>query len=327
MGIDNAHKLIVNCLPLTSDERAAFTRAARNVPQEFVGDEARRGDMSWKAVVSDDLKASATAIVGNIPVETCADYPRLEWLQTWSAGVDAYRRAGITRRGIMLTNASGAYGQSVSEHMFAMMWSLMRNIPQYARNQMKDAWIDEGIALSPSGKTALIIGTGDIGSHFATLCKAVGMTTFGIRRNASKPADGIDDMHGFDDLDMLLPKADVVAMCVPSAPETHNMLDSRRIMMLKNDAVVINAGRGDAIDLGALCAALREGRLHGAGLDVTDPEPLPSGHPLWNEPRCLITPHVAGGNHIAQTPERIIGIALANVRAYAAGQQLMNLVG
>lgn len=227
----------------------------------------------------------------------------------------------------MLTNASGAYGQSVSEHMFAMMWSLMRNIPQYARNQMKDAWIDEGIALSPSGKTALIIGTGDIGSHFATLCKAVGMTTFGIRRNASKPADGIDDMHGFDDLDMLLPKADVVAMCVPSAPETHNMLDSRRIMMLKNDAVVINAGRGDAIDLGALCAALREGRLHGAGLDVTDPEPLPSGHPLWNEPRCLITPHVAGGNHIAQTPERIIGIALANVRAYAAGQQLMNLVG
>ena len=102
MGIWNDRKLIVNCLPLTESERAQFTRAAKGMPQEFVGDPAQRGSMNWTAEIPDELKAYATAVIGNITPETCAQCPRLEWLQTWSAGVDKYQRPGILQSGSML---------------------------------------------------------------------------------------------------------------------------------------------------------------------------------------------------------------------------------
>ena len=173
-------------------------------------------------------------------------------------------------------------------------------------------------------KTALIIGTGDIGSHFARLCKSVGMSTIGIRRNPTVEAPGIDHMVGFESLDDVLQYADVIAMCMPSTPSTHHLLNAERIAKLKTDAIVINAGRGDAIDTQALADALANGMIRGAGLDVTEPEPLPAASPLWSEPKCLITPHVAGGNHLESTERRIIAIALGNVRCYANGQSLDN---
>ena len=324
MGIENNHKLIVNCLPLTESEKAQFTRAARGVPQEFVGDSTQRGSMNWSARIPKEFRASVTAIIGNVPPEECSQCPRLEWLQTWSAGVDKYQRPDVLQPGSMLTNASGAYGQSVSEHMFAMMWALMKNLHVYAGNQANADWTDAGRALSPSGMTALVIGTGDIGSHFARLCKSVGMEIIGVRRNPSVEAEGIDHTIGFESLEQALPYADVVAMSVPSTPATHHLLNADRLALLKPEALVLNAGRGDAIDSEALAAALAGNELRGAGLDVTEPEPLPADSPLWHEPRCLITPHVAGGNHLEVTERRIIAIVLGNVRCYANGQSLDN---
>lgn len=224
----------------------------------------------------------------------------------------------------MLTNATGAYGQSVSEHMFAMMWAIMKNLHIYAASNPNAMWQDAGRAISPNGKTALIIGTGDIGSHFARLCKNVGMTTIGIRRNLAVEAPGIDHMVGFDSLDDVLQYADVIAMCVPSTPTTRHLLDAKRISKLQNDAIIINAGRGDTINSQALAEALADGAIRGAGIDVTEPEPLPEESPLWSEPRCLVTPHVAGGNHLESTECRVIAIALGNVRCYANGQSLDN---
>ena len=226
----------------------------------------------------------------------------------------------------MVTNASGAYGQSVSEHMFATMWALMKNLNRYASNQRDHQWQDEGPVLSPEGGIALIIGVGDIGSHFAQLAQSVGMRTFGVRRHADVPAKGIEKMYGFERLETLLPLTDVVAMAVPRSPQTHHLLNADRLGRLKSTAIVINAGRGDAIDPEALADALHNGRLHGAGLDVTEPEPLPAESPLWDEPHCLITPHVAGGNHLEKTSEHIIRIALTNVSRYAKQQELLNLV-
>ncbi|MBT1172426.1 D-2-hydroxyacid dehydrogenase [Bifidobacterium sp. MA2] len=323
--IDN--RLIVNCLPLTDDERRDFISAVDGTDAriEFVGNPMERGTMSWHARVPAELRSRATAVIGNIPPDECAQYPHLEWLQTWSAGVDRYVAPGVLGDGVRVTNASGAYGQTVSEHLFAMMWSLMRNIPMYARQQSEHRWHDLGRALSPAGATVLVVGTGDIGSHFATLCKAVGARTVGVRRDPSKPADGIDEMHGFDDLDALLPTADVVALVVPAAPDTHHLIDGRRLQMMKSTAVLLNAGRGTAVDPIALARALSEDQLHGAGLDVTEPEPLPADSPLWDEPHCLITPHVAGGNHLEVTERRIVAIALENTRRYAAGEPLINV--
>lgn len=324
MGIGNEHKLIVNCLPLTDTERAQFTRAAKDTPQEFVGDPTQRGNMTWTAEIPDDLKTKATAIIGNLPPEQCAQCPRLEWLQTWSAGVDKYQQPGILQPGSMLTNATGAYGQSVSEHMYAMMWAIMKNLHIYAANNPQATWHDAGRTISPEGKTALIIGTGDIGSHFARLCKNTGMNTIGIRRNTTINTPGIDHMVGIETLDNVLQYADIIAMSVPSTPATHHLLSTERLAKLKPDAIIINAGRGDAIDNQALAETLANGKIRGAGLDVTEPEPLPAESPLWKEPRCLITPHVAGGNHLEDTEQRIISIALGNVRCYANGQSLDN---
>ncbi|NEG88463.1 D-2-hydroxyacid dehydrogenase [Bifidobacterium aerophilum] len=320
------NRMIINCLPLTDEERRAFRDATdgTDVRQEFTGVAAQRGMMGWKAVVPESLRESATAVIGNISPADCAHYPNLEWLQTWSAGVDPYLAPGVLGERTQVTNATGAYGQSVAEHLFAMMWSLMKNIPMYARQQNDNRWHDLGRALSPAGATVLVIGTGDIGSHFATLCKAVGAHTLGVRRDPSRPADGLDEMHGFDELDALLPDADVVAMAVPASPDTHHLIDGRRLTLMKSTAVLLNAGRGTAIDPRALARALAEDQLHGAGLDVTEPEPLPADSPLWKEPHCLITPHVAGGNHLAVTERRIIAIALDNVRRYAHGEPLAN---
>lgn len=319
-------KMIVNCLPLTDVEKQTFRDAiaGTDTKQEFVGIPAQRGMMGWKASVPDELRATATAVIGNIPPTDCVQYPQLDWLQTWSAGVDPYLKPGVLNDHVQVTNATGAYGQTVAEHLFAMMWSLMKNIPMYARQQSEARWHDLGTALTPVGATVLIIGTGDIGSHFATLCKAVGAHTIGVRRNATQPANGIDDMHGFDELDSLLPTADVVAMAVPASPDTTHLIDGRRLMLMKSTAVLLNAGRGSAIDPIALTRALSEDQLHGAGLDVTEPEPLPADSPLWHEPHCLITPHVAGGNHLASTEQRIIAIALDNVRRYAHDEPLAN---
>lgn len=233
MGIWNDRKLIVNCLPLTESERAQFIRAAKDIPQEFVGDSTQRGSMSWTAAVPEELKAKATAVIGNIAPEECAQCPKLEWLQTWSAGVDKYQRPGILQPGSMLTNATGAYGQSVSEHMFAMMWAIMKNLHIYAAGNANAIWHDAGRAISPNGKTALVIGTGDIGSHFARLCKNVGMTTIGIRRNPAVEAPGVDHMVGFDSLDDVLQYADVIAMCVPSTPQ-HATCSIRNASHLSN---------------------------------------------------------------------------------------------
>ena len=148
-------------------------RAAKSVPQEFVGDPAQRGNMAWTAIIPEELKAQVTAIVGNVDPGTCRQCPKLEWLQTWSAGVDKYQRLGILQPGFMLTNATGAYGQSVSEYMSAMMWAIMKNLHICAASNTNATWQDAGRAITPDGKTALMIGTGDIGSHFARLCKAL----------------------------------------------------------------------------------------------------------------------------------------------------------
>lgn len=315
---------IVNCLPLNEEERQRFILAAGDVRQEFVGDGSSREGMNWKASIPENLRESASAIIGNVPVEQIRDCTSLEWLQTFSAGVDAYLKEGVLAPGVKVSSASGAYGLAVSEHLFAMMMALMKNLPSYRDLQREHQWSPLGRVQSPDGATVLVLGTGDIGAHFARLCKACGAHTVGVRRDAGKQVEGIDEMHAFEELDTLLGAADVIALALPSTPETRHIIDESRLRLMKSDAMVINAGRGDAIDCDALATALHEQRISSAGLDVTDPEPLPAEHTLWNESRCLITPHVAGGTHLKQTADRIIDIALENVRRYVRGEDLLN---
>ncbi|WEV52133.1 D-2-hydroxyacid dehydrogenase [Bifidobacterium sp. ESL0704] len=320
----NQGKLIVNCIPVDEKDRQRFIEAAGDVPIEFYGDPEHYGDMKVKAQIPEELRGRATAVLGNFDPAIADQFTSLEWLQTWSAGVDAYIKPGLLPESVKITSATGAYGQSVGEHMIAMMWALMKNFTRYMRDQTEHQWKDEGTVLTPNGATALVIGTGDIGSHFAGLAKGAGMHTLGVRRSADKPVDGVDEMHGFDELDSLLPQADVVALSLPRAADTHHLLDARRIGLLKKDAIVINGGRGDAIDDDALADALSRNAIRGAGLDVFETEPLPPTHPLWDQPQCLITPHIAGGSHLASNDAHIVDIAVANVRRYVNGEPLQD---
>lgn len=314
---------ILNFLPLTENERDKFAAATPNAvhlfrPVDSMLPKARTG--------TDEDYARATVILGCAPPEQVANAPRLKWLQTWSAGVDPYLQQGVLPESAMLTSAVGAYGQAVSEHMFATLLSLYKRLHLYRNFQREHRWEELGEVKTLVNATVLIAGTGDIGSAFARLVKAMGAQTVGLRRDASKCAEGIDEMYPLSMLDDWLPKADVVALILPHAPETTGLMDACRIATMKADAVLLNGGRGTAVDNTALAQAMARGHLWGAGLDVTTPEPLPADHPLWTVPNCIITPHVAGGEHLAATRERIVSIALDNLHHYLAGGPLKNRI-
>lgn len=302
---------IINALVLTPEQRQQFLDAAPGVPQLFLRD---------AAITPADLEG-ATVMLGNPAVDVVQRGGHsLRWLHTRSAGADQYLAPGVLPQGAVLSSSVGAYGISVSEHLFAMLLSIMKRLPEYRDNQAQAVWQRVGTARTLHGARVLIGGAGDIGSSLAVLCKAMGAETVGIRRNAQKPAPGIDRMYTMADLDRLLPECDVVALVFPRSPETDGLMSYERICRMKPDAILLNGGRGTAVDCDALARALAEGRLYGAGLDVTDPEPLPAHHPLWREPRAVITPHVAGGNSLEITATKIAGIALDNLTRYLAGQ-------
>ena len=306
---------IINALVLSPEQKEAFLAAAPGVEQVFLRD-------------SDNTAADlegATVLLGNPSVAAVREGgTSLRWMHTRSAGADQYMPEGVLPAGAVLSSSVGAYGISVSEHMFAMLMALMKRLPDYRDNQNAEIWKRTGTAKTLRGAKVLIGGAGDIGSSFALLCKAFGAETLGIRRNVNKPAPGIDSMHSMDELDDLLAECDVAALVFPRSPETDGLMSYERIKRMKPDAILINAGRGTAVDCEALAHALSEGHLFGAALDVTDPEPLPAGHPLWKEKRALITPHVAGGNSLEITAVKIAEIALENLRLYLDGQPVKN---
>lgn len=319
-------ELIVNCLPLNEGERARFVQAAGCIRQRFVTDVSVRDHMQWPMGISQSDISDATIIFGNPSAEQISRCHRLRWLQTSSAGVDAYTAPGILPGNAILTSASGAYGQAVSEHMFAMMLALMKDLPFYRDRQAERDWHPGGEVYSPQESAVLVLGTGDIGAHFARLCKGAGAVTYGVRRHADQAVEGFDEIFPFDSLDGLLPKVDVVALALPSTPQTRHIIDADRLALMKKRAILLNVGRGDAVDCRSLASTLEKGGIFGAGLDVTEPEPLPPDHPLWSQPRCLITPHVAGGSHLASNVGKIIAICIDNLRRYRAGQDLRNRV-
>ncbi len=312
---------ILNFLRLTETEREAFRAAAPDAEHLFrpVADQTKDA-----RTASDDELGRATVIIGCPPASEMDKCPNLRWLQTWSAGVAPYLVPGVLPEGCLLTSAVGAYGPAVSEHMLSSVLALMKKLPAYRDNQNEGRWADEGIVKSFDGSTVLLLGTGDIGSHFARMAKALGAHTVGLNRHPEKPVEGMDALHPLADLDLWLGKADVVAMSLPETPETYHLINAHRLELMKPDAILVNAGRGSGVDCMALAQALKKGRLWGAALDVTEPEPLPEGHPLWECKNLLLTPHSAGGDKLDATIRRIAAIALENLRRYLAGEELRN---
>ncbi|MGN0292735.1 MAG: D-2-hydroxyacid dehydrogenase [Lachnospiraceae bacterium] len=268
----------------------------------------------------------ASVIAGNVKPELLAKAEKLEWMQLNSAGYDNYIKGGILKDGVRLTNATGAYGPAVSEHMLAMVLALQKHLHTYAQNMQNHSWSDAGSVTSIDGARTLVLGLGDIGQAFCRKMKALGSHVTGIRRNTSRKPDCVDEIASLDRLDELLPQMDIVAVILPASTENYHLFSEKQFGKMKPGSIFINAGRGSLVDEKALVNALEKGTVGCAGLDVTDPEPLPQDSPLWDRKDVLITPHVAGGFHLQKTLDLIVEIFIDNMARFQQGKELNNLV-
>ncbi|MCR4894071.1 MAG: D-2-hydroxyacid dehydrogenase [Eubacteriales bacterium] len=275
-----------------------------------------------------DFVREAEVILGSPTDAQMKAAVKARWIQISSSGAAQYLDpARGLREDVTLTTNSGAFGQSISEYVLTMVLALYKKLQLYRDNQNECLWKDWGVQETPCGKELLILGAGNIGENVARLFAPFGCRITGFRRNASEPVPGFDRIIGSDGLDDAMRDADIIVGCLPGTPETYKLLSRERLSMLKSSAVVINVGRGSLIDSDALADMLEEGKLAGAGLDVTDPEPLTSDHRLWRCRNCIITPHISGSSfgHLKATELKMYGIFRDNLVRYRDGMPLLNV--
>jgi len=261
--------------------------------------------------------------------EFLAKASNLVWVQAMSAGVDRYIsiKPLVDNDRIVLTNMRAVHGPAIADHAFAMLLTLTRNMRHHAENQSRGEWARDDAgprSAALHGKTMLVVGIGGIGTEIAQRAHGFGMRVIATRRSDAPAPEYVERVGKPADLLMMLPEADVVAICVPLTAETEGLFEARAFGAMKPGAYLINIARGRIVDTDALLAALGSGRLAGACLDVTDPEPLPPDHPLWGQPNAVITPHVAADAE--QTDERRWTLFKENVRRFGAGEPLLNCV-
>ena len=244
-----------------------------------------------------------------------AKLPRLRLIQLLSAGAE--RAIPFVPPGVTLCNARGAHDPAVAEWIMAVILAEVRQLPRFMAAQQAGTW-DFAVSRPLSGQTVLIVGYGSIGEAVEKMLAPFGVTMARIARHARPGVSGLDDLPA------LLPRADIVILLVPVTPATTRLADAGFLGQLRDGALLVNAARGSVVDTGALLAELRSGRLR-AALDVTDPEPLPAGHPLWSAPGLLLTPHVAGAT--TDATQRAMAAVRDQLARYAAGEPLRNVVG
>jgi phosphoglycerate dehydrogenase-like enzyme len=245
--------------------------------------------------------AECEIIFGNIAPEDMAHAKKLKWKHTQYAGVEAYCKPGVATPQLF-TNAAGAYGIAISEHLMTMAMTLQRRMDRYIKNMQNREWKYLGKVQSVYGSLVVVVGLGDIGGCFAERMHALGADIKVITRNErwgfpSYISEACISSNK-EQTDIMLSQADIIALCMPHTSETVNFINAERIKKLKSGVIILNAGRGSAIDEEALADGLESGHIGGAGLDVTTVEPLPSNSRLWDCPNIIITPHVSGGSSL-----------------------------
>jgi D-2-hydroxyacid dehydrogenase (NADP+) len=250
---------------------------------------------------------------------------RLRWIQTGGAGVNGLITDAVCQSPVQITNAR-IHAYPVTEQLFGLLLMLTRQLHRVVLQQQERHWdgdpMRQRLGLLAGG-TMLILGPGTIGERTAEVARAFGMKVIGLRRR-SEPLPYLDETLQETDRDAAFARADVIANILPLTPATHHYLGAAEFARMKPSALVLNVGRGATIDTEALMAALREGRIAGAGLDVTDPEPLPPEHPLWVMENVIIAPHY-GGSHPGYE-QHVADVFLENLRRYVAGEPLTSVV-
>ena len=264
---------------------------------------------------NDAERTEFLVVLQNSPFTALFDaMPRLQVVQTVSAGIDYL--TGLVPQGVTLCDGRGIHGGAVAEWVMTAILSSLREFPGFLRAQEHREWTQH-VTGELSGKRVLIVGAGDLGDHTARRVAAFEAEPVLVARHAR------DGVFGTDRLPELLPTADVVVLVVPETDETHHMVDQEFLACMRDGALLVNAARGPVVVTEALLAELEARRLH-AALDVTDPEPLPSDHPLWRAPNLLITPHVGGA--VQGFPARAYKLVHDQIERYVKGEPLVNVV-
>ena len=277
---------------------------------------------------TDEELAAAEVIVGFPPVPRLSSARNLKWLQIPWSGADGYADHPDFPSTVTLTNATGAFGRPIAEYAFGAVFSLMRRFHQYRDCQKEAKWERQGDEMSPTGKHVLILGAGDIGTNAARLFKMMDCRITGVRRVVREIPREFDAMITLDQVDAVLPTADIVICCMPHTPLTQGFLNRNRLESMKETAIIVNVGRGTLIDHDALADVLNAGKIYGAALDVTCPEPLPSDHPLWKCQNVIITPHISGQTFagLKDKENYFFQVCRENLAAYRDGKPLQNRV-
>ncbi len=273
--------------------------------------------------------ADADAYIGNISPELVEAGKKLRWVQTLSAGVEqVLHKSGsdaLATSDIVLTNNQIVQGPEIADHAMALLLAHTRFLPTYMQRQSDENWQGRPYTLVElNGKNALVVGMGGIGLQIAIRAWAHGMNVVGVDPEDIAYLPYVDDIVKPDMLDSVIGDADVIFMAVPHTPASHKMIGPSQFDAMKQGAYFIAVSRGGTYDLNALVKALDSKKLAGAGVDVTDPEPLPKGHALWKMDNVIITPHIAGRSDMDRG--RMLGIVKANIQRFADGMPLYNVV-
>lgn len=287
-------------------------------------------DYSWSEEEYHEQLEKADVIVSYVPFK---DIKYCKNVKLWIfdiAGVDGFIDSPFLPADTVVCNATGAYGNIIAEHATALMLALCRTLPQYVHNQQAHRWYRYIPDKPVEGSRVLILGAGNIGSAIARNIRPMlgSGTVTGVRRVKRDTPEYYDDMITFDELDAYLPSADFILCALPSTPLTRGLLNADRLKLMKNDAVLVNVGRGSLIPLNDLADALDEGKFYGVGLDVEEIEPIPVDHRIWDCKRILLTPHAAGNcmTQTSSTGRRLLDLIAQNIENYLNHKPLCNIV-
>ncbi|MDQ1309889.1 MAG: D-2-hydroxyacid dehydrogenase [Pseudomonadota bacterium] len=275
------------------------------------------------------LAKDVDAVLGLCSPELLDAGPNIRWIQSYSAGVErCVAIPAVRERDILLTNMQRVAGPVMAEHVIAMMLAYARGLHFYIPERMAGRWTREmpppGRLLTLEGKTVLVVGLGGIGVEVAKRAHALGMRVIATRASGREGPAFVSYVGLPDELLKLAGEADFVVNTAPLTPATTGLFDAKFFAAAKPGAFFVNVGRGKSVVQPDLIAALRSGRLAGAGLDVTDPEPLPADSPLWQMQNVILTPHISAGSDLGDELRFAIGIE--NLRRYVAGERMLSVV-
>lgn len=253
-----------------------------------------------------------------------SDKSNVKWIQFAYAGVNNLPLELFAEKGIILTNGSGIHAHSVTETTMGLILGMTRDIVESSKNQQIKKWNPASNLYELNGKVMLIVGAGNIGEQLGKVAQAFGMKTIGINRSGSK-IQYMDEQYIQSELHEIIGQADIVVNILPATKETKNLYDEKLFKKMKNDTYFVNVGRGESVVTKDLLAALDQGKIQGAGLDVFEEEPLPADHPLWLHEKVVMTPHIAG--QVENYARHIYPIFVENLKAFRNNKELpKNLV-